>query len=486
MAKPASSYQTFMAKLGQPEASGLLRAMKLFVRNALAATHLSTDELSEAVQAFFYETEATIAEHPLWADSEPAELERASDSVEKFVMTRLHDRVFAPTPAEVAEDQQLHNWLQRLRFLRIEHLGIPSELHALAPWPSAQQELAKISTYRTPRDKLVCILNCCKRINGSISHSSAGSHGADEFFPVLLYVTLRAAPAGLHASLAYISRFRHPSKLVSESAYYLTHMQSALSFLSHVRAEQLTIEPAVFDRGLTETHAAIEAERAAAAAEAAEARKAEAEAAAAVVAEAEALAAATEAAESAADALSASATGGTSSPAHTPSRQPTRPPTQQQRQQQQQWLSGGTSEHSTPPRATLRSAPLETPQLLATPEARVPLASPAPPTLPGSAWAARSGLPTAASGGTAVSMEMQLVALGENGRGGVGTRVRVELVVSSLVEARRRQIIRELGPPPSLRFLDCRSVSELTMGEVRALFAEYVWLCRALPDTRGT
>ena len=54
---------------------------------------------------------------------------------------------------------------------------------------------------------------------------SAGTHGADEFFPVLIYVLLQAAPAQLHANLAYISRFRHPHKLVGESAYYLTHVQ---------------------------------------------------------------------------------------------------------------------------------------------------------------------------------------------------------------------------------------------------------------------
>ena len=228
--KPASSYQAFLAKLHDPAAAPLLRAMKLFVRNALAATESATrkltiDELSEAVQAFFQQTEVDISEHPLWADCEAAELERACDNVEKFVMTKLHDRVFTAEAAEAAEDEQLHAWMQRLSFLKVEHFAISADFHTHAPWTSAQQELSKIATYRTPRDKLVCILNCCKRINSALSQSSAGGHGADEFFPVLLFVTLQAAPAGLHASLQYISRFRHPSKLVSEAAYYLTHMQ---------------------------------------------------------------------------------------------------------------------------------------------------------------------------------------------------------------------------------------------------------------------
>ena len=242
-----SNYQVFLAKLNHPDSAVLLRSMKTFVRNALAATTLSVDALADATRVFFEQTEATIAELPQWAGCEPIELERAADGVEKFVMTRLHDRVFASEPEEAAADEQLSTWLQRLRFLRVEHLAISPDFLTYAPWSAAQHELGRISTYKTPRDKLVCILNCCKRINSALSQTSSGGHGADEFFPVLLYVTVQAAPAGLHASLEYISRFRHPSKLVSEAAYYLTHQQSAITFLSNVQPDQLSIEVSEFE-----------------------------------------------------------------------------------------------------------------------------------------------------------------------------------------------------------------------------------------------
>ena len=294
-----SAYQTFLAKMNQPDATALLRAMKIFVRNALAKKNMNVDTLAQETQAFFQQMEQAVVEHPLWAGCDAAELERACDDIEKFVMTKLHDSVFAVDAAEAQEDEQLQTWLTRLQFLRVEHLAISPEYRTHAPWLSAQQELAKISSYRTPRDKLVCILNCCKRINSALSQASAGGHGADEFFPVLLFVTLSAAPPGLHASLQYIVRFRHPSKLVSESAYYLTHMQSALTFLSNVQPEQLSIEAEEYERGLAESHAAIEAQKAQRLAAAA----AEAAAAAAAVAEAEAAAAATEAAAAAAAAV---------------------------------------------------------------------------------------------------------------------------------------------------------------------------------------
>ena len=44
----------------------------------------------------------------------------------------------------------------------------------------------------------------------------------------------------------------------------------------------------------------------------------------------------------------------------------------------------------------------------------------------------------------------------------------------------RRQIERELGPAPSLAFLDSRTVQELKMGDIQRLLNEYRWLSRAL------
>lgn len=49
--------------------------------------------------------------------------------------------------------------------------------------------------YKAPRDKLVCILNCCKVINNLLLNASLASNkdhpGADEFLPVLIYVTIK-------------------------------------------------------------------------------------------------------------------------------------------------------------------------------------------------------------------------------------------------------------------------------------------------------
>lgn len=114
-------------------------------------------------------------------------------------------------------------------------------------WLLAQNELQKINQYKAPRDKLVCVLNCCRIINNLLSASASTAppvraaialprlrrsrrapvQGADDFLPVLVLVLLRAAPTQLASNLAYIARFRLASRLVSETSYFYTNLVSA-------------------------------------------------------------------------------------------------------------------------------------------------------------------------------------------------------------------------------------------------------------------
>lgn len=84
-------------------------------------------------------------------------------------------------------------------------------------------ELLKINHYKAPRDKMICILNCCKVIFGQstpwlvpplrLLTASTGlirnvygaeTGGADAFVPILIFVVLRANPENLISNLEYV------------------------------------------------------------------------------------------------------------------------------------------------------------------------------------------------------------------------------------------------------------------------------------------
>merc|ERR1712054_468493 len=110
---------------------------------------------------------------------------------------------------------QLYARLGNLSFVQHRHLDIKPELNNEAHLDLARAEILKINAYKAPRDKLVCILNACKVVT-NLLQSFGGVFGADEFFPLLVLVVLKANPPHLHSNIEYIRRYRSPDKLVEE------------------------------------------------------------------------------------------------------------------------------------------------------------------------------------------------------------------------------------------------------------------------------
>ncbi|CAM8984429.1 unnamed protein product [Rhodiola kirilowii] len=79
--------------------------------------------------------------------------------------------------------------------------------------------------------------------------------GADEFLPVLIYVTIKANPPQLHSNLLYIQRYRRQSRLVAESAYYFTNMLSVESFITNIDSKALSMDDTEFEMNMESARA---------------------------------------------------------------------------------------------------------------------------------------------------------------------------------------------------------------------------------------
>ncbi|XP_058089624.1 vacuolar protein sorting-associated protein 9A-like isoform X2 [Magnolia sinica] len=182
--------------------------------------------------------------------------------LEKYVMTKLFTRAFASLPEDVKRDEQLSEKMSLVQqFIHPENLDIKPSFQNESSWLLAQKELQKINMYKAPRDKLVCILNCCKVINNLLLNASIASNnnppGADEFLPVLIYVTIKANPPQFHSNLLYIQRYRRQSRLVSEAAYFFTNILSAESFIWNIDAQSLSMDDAEFENNMKSARALL-------------------------------------------------------------------------------------------------------------------------------------------------------------------------------------------------------------------------------------
>ncbi|XP_042012072.1 vacuolar protein sorting-associated protein 9A-like isoform X1 [Salvia splendens] len=248
------TWHDFLERMRHPSAAEFVKAIKSFIVSFL---NNAPDEErdSVAVQDFLGNMEVAFRAHSLWAGSSEEELESAGKGLEKYVMTKLFTRVFASIPEDVKADEQLHEKMALVQqFIRPEHLDIKPTYQNETSWLLAQKELQKINMYKAPRDKLVCILNCCKVISNLLvnaSLASKGDHpGADEFLPVLIYVTIKANPPQLHSNLSYIQRFRRQTRLVAESAYFFTNMLSVESFIMNMDAKSLSMDESEFENNM--------------------------------------------------------------------------------------------------------------------------------------------------------------------------------------------------------------------------------------------
>jgi len=218
----------------------------------------------------------------VWRDVSDTEFDNAKEGMEKLVMNRLYAQTFSPAipppvqPArsrsrgrrkeadkelgpgrrgqhqeDVERDEILAQKIRIYSWVREEHLDIaPVGPNGERFLRLAQQELLKIKGYRAPRDKVICVLNCCKVIFGLLKNSKSSDLSADAFVPLLIYVVLQANPDNLVSNLQYILRFRNQDKLGGEAGYYLSSLSAAIQFIENLDRTSLTVTDEEFERNV--------------------------------------------------------------------------------------------------------------------------------------------------------------------------------------------------------------------------------------------
>lgn len=221
-----------------------------------------------------------MAQCEVWRDVSDAEFDNAKEGMEKLVMNRLYAQTFSPAiplPAppsrskgkrkeadkalssgrrgqhqeDVERDDILAQKIRIYSWVREEHLDIPPVgPNGKRYLNLAQQELLKIKGYRAPRDKVICVLNCCKLIFGLLKNSKSSDTSADSFVPLLIYVVLQANPEHLVSNIQYILRFRNQDKLGGEAGYYISSLSGAIQFIESLDRTTLTVSDEEFERNV--------------------------------------------------------------------------------------------------------------------------------------------------------------------------------------------------------------------------------------------
>ncbi|KAI1330833.1 hypothetical protein F5Y16DRAFT_361320 [Xylariaceae sp. FL0255] len=278
-------FHRFLDQLKHKKADPVARYLKSFL-NEFGKRQWMVHEQVKIISDFLTFIANKMAHCEVWSEVSDAEFDNAREGMEKLVMNRLYTQTFSPAipppqpipgakpkrrggdrplgpgrrgqhQEDVERDDILAQKVSIYGWVREEHLDIPPVTDSGKRFLTlAQQELLKIKSYRAPRDKIICVLNCCKVIFGLLKHNKSDS-SADSFMPLLIYVVLRATPDHLVSNVQYILRFRNQEKLGGEAGYYLSSLMGAVQFIENMDRTTLTISDEDFEKNVEAAVSAI-------------------------------------------------------------------------------------------------------------------------------------------------------------------------------------------------------------------------------------
>ncbi|KAH7328721.1 hypothetical protein B0I35DRAFT_473398 [Stachybotrys elegans] len=278
-------FHRFLEQLRNKKADPVARYLKSFL-SEFGKRQWMVHEQVKIISDFLAFIANKMALCEVWRDVSDAEFDNAREGMEKLVMNRLYTQTFSPAipppkpipgakprrkgadapmgpgrkgqhQEDVERDDIVTQKINIYGWVKEEHLDIPPVGDSGRRFLKlAQQELLKIKSYRAPRDKIICVLNCCKVIFGLLKHNKSDS-SADSFMPLLIYVVLQSNPEHLVSNVQYILRFRNQEKLGGEAGYYLSSLMGAIQFVENLDRTTLTITDEEFEKNVEAAVSAI-------------------------------------------------------------------------------------------------------------------------------------------------------------------------------------------------------------------------------------
>ncbi|GAQ06655.1 hypothetical protein ALT_3976 [Aspergillus lentulus] len=110
----------------------------------------------------------------------------------------------------------------------------------------ARECLARMNEAKYPLGKLQHLAGAHKAIVDALTKLLPSSSSADEILPTLIYTLITCPPEGINiiSNLLFIQRFRSSNKIDGETAYCLTNLEAAISFLENVELSELRADEA--------------------------------------------------------------------------------------------------------------------------------------------------------------------------------------------------------------------------------------------------
>ncbi|XP_052737207.1 receptor-mediated endocytosis protein 6 homolog [Bicyclus anynana] len=199
--------------------------------HALLAGELM-DERAARLTASIRAITADLKADPCWEGASAPVLESAEVTVERAVFARLYLHVLFPNgDGDIARDQVLSDHIRRLATsTSAASVGVPVRHLWAAPFPHAMLQLRYLPVYRTPRDKVTCVLRCVRSLVSTLALTDGSPPAADDLTPALVLVIIKVNPPSLLSTLELVSALGGGA-LAGEALYWWTQFCAAVAYI---------------------------------------------------------------------------------------------------------------------------------------------------------------------------------------------------------------------------------------------------------------
>ncbi|KAJ5776832.1 hypothetical protein N7520_000078 [Penicillium odoratum] len=175
------------------------------------------------------------------------------EAAERRVCETVYDKIWRhKTTLDDVRDEKLRSKTAALLLvgINLKDLGIDIDLSAVEErkqqeandyLAQARDFLEKMNDYKYPLGKLQQLAAAHKAIVDALTKLLPSSSSADEILPTLIYTLITCPADGINiiSNLLFIQRFRSSNKIDGETAYCLTNLEAAVSFLENVELSSL-------------------------------------------------------------------------------------------------------------------------------------------------------------------------------------------------------------------------------------------------------
>ena len=252
----ADSVNSFISKfyINKKDFENVAKKSELRLLNQFITEDIQTGEATHEVYKAFNDYMELLKIHikekgKYLESSDEKELNEFTNKIEEHIMRKIYKYVYPEKPLK--KDDIFYKRTKTLDWITPEHLEIKKVF--INQLSLAILCIKKMDEAKSVLEKIRCIQNSFTNINNLIKFSSGKDKdaGQDETTPIFQYVVLKAHPKRMYSNINYIYCFFDMIH-GGQHAFLVTQLQSAITFIENLNAEQLRMNKEEFNKNVKE------------------------------------------------------------------------------------------------------------------------------------------------------------------------------------------------------------------------------------------